>query len=41
MKNQKSQILEALTTKHIEMINTDKLNTVNGGAVCIEVIDIG
>jgi len=37
MNNQKEQILKALTEKHIELINADKLNTVNGGdAICIE-----
>jgi len=40
MNNQKDQILKALTAKHIETINTDKLNTVNGGiGVCILVED--
>jgi len=49
MNNQKDQILKALTKKHIKTINTDKLNTVNGGGDgsenriggCIVTIDSG
>jgi len=31
MNNQKEQILKALTEKHVELIKTDKLNSVRGG----------
>jgi len=31
MKENKNQILEALTTKHIETIKTAKLSNINGG----------
>jgi len=31
MKDQKNQILQALTTKHIEAIKTAKLSNINGG----------
>jgi len=41
MTNRKDEILKALTTKHIETINMDKLKTVNGGVVaCIVTIDL-
>jgi len=32
MKDQKNQILEALSTKHIETIKTAKLSNINGGS---------
>jgi len=34
MNNKKSEILKALTTKHIETIKTTKLNSVQGGGSC-------
>jgi len=35
MGNKKTEILRALTTKHIEMIKTTKLYTVQGGGSCV------
>jgi len=40
MNNQKDQILKTITIKHIETINTDKLNTVNGGRALISIVSI-
>jgi len=39
MKENKNQILEALTTKHIEIIKTCKLSNINGGDGCIVIVD--
>jgi len=39
MKENKNQILEALTTKHIETIKTAKLSNINGGEGCDVIID--
>jgi len=39
MKDQKNQIVTALTTKHIQSIKTTKLSNISGGDGCIVVID--
>jgi len=41
MKENKKKILNALTTKHIETIQTAKLSSINGGDGCIVTLGDG